>query len=111
MTLSVLKADLKENVRFEWVFFLAPQNVFTRQLCLEHDEKLVSYLSLLRDIEMRTKQIQPLELNLAELQDLLCQAKVGSQRLPPGPSAWEKERRHHKRSFWRKKNMFKSAAI
>ncbi|XP_042805008.1 microtubule-actin cross-linking factor 1 [Panthera leo] len=56
--------------------FRATKNVFNRQLCLEHDEKLVSYLSLLRDIEMRTKQIQPLDLNLAELQDLLCQAKV-----------------------------------
>lgn len=68
---------------------MSPQNVFNRQLCLEHDEKLVSYLSLLRDIEMRTKQIQPLDLNLAELQDLLCQAKVGSQRLPAGPPALE----------------------
>ncbi|KAB1269108.1 Microtubule-actin cross-linking factor 1; isoforms 1/2/3/5 [Camelus dromedarius] len=54
----------------------ATKNVFNRQLCLEHDEKLVSYLSVLRDIEMRTKQIQPVELNLAELQDLWCQAKV-----------------------------------
>ncbi|OWK04762.1 MACF1, partial [Cervus elaphus hippelaphus] len=61
--------------------FRATKNVFTRQLCLEHDEKLVSYLSLLRDIEMRTKQIQPLELNLAELQDLLCQAKVLDKEL------------------------------
>ncbi|KAL0604712.1 LOW QUALITY PROTEIN: Microtubule-actin cross-linking factor 1, isoforms 1/2/3/5 [Plecturocebus cupreus] len=61
--------------------FRATQNVFTRQLCLEHDEKLVSYLSLLRDIEMRTKQIQPLELNLAELQDLLCQAKLLDREL------------------------------
>jgi hypothetical protein len=59
-------------------FTLAQQNVFTRRLCLEHDEKLVSYLSLLRDIEMRTKQIQPLELNVAELQDLLGQAKVST---------------------------------
>lgn len=31
---------------------------------------------------MRTKQIQPVERSLAELQDLRCQAKVGSQRLP-----------------------------
>ncbi|XP_026964809.1 microtubule-actin cross-linking factor 1 isoform X4 [Sagmatias obliquidens] len=61
--------------------FRATKNVFNRQLCLEHDEKLVSYLSLLRDIEMRTKQIQPLELNLAELQDLLCQAKVVDREL------------------------------
>uniref|UniRef100_A0A8I5NJY6 Microtubule actin crosslinking factor 1 n=1 Tax=Papio anubis TaxID=9555 RepID=A0A8I5NJY6_PAPAN len=61
--------------------FRATQNVFTRQLCLEHDEKLVSYLSLLRNIEMRTRQMQPLELNLAELQDLLCQAKVLDREL------------------------------
>jgi len=60
-------------------FTLVWQNVFTRRLCLEHDEKLVSYLSLLRDIEMRTKQIQPLELSVAELQDLLGQAKVCTQ--------------------------------
>lgn len=61
---------------------MASQNIFNRQLCLEHDEKLVSYLSVLRDIEMRTKQIQPVERSLAELQDLRCQAKVGSQRFP-----------------------------
>jgi len=30
---------------------------------------------------MRTKQIQPLDLNLAELQDLLCQAKVLDREL------------------------------
>ncbi|XP_034505673.1 microtubule-actin cross-linking factor 1 isoform X15 [Ailuropoda melanoleuca] len=57
------------------------KNVFNRQLCLEYDEKLVSYLSLLRDIEMRTKQIQPLDVNLAELQDLLGQAKVLDREL------------------------------
>ncbi|KAM6219379.1 microtubule-actin cross-linking factor 1, isoforms 1/2/3/4/5-like [Rhynchocyon petersi] len=61
--------------------FKANMNVYNRQLCLEHDEKLVSYLSLLRDIEMRTKQIQPLELNLTELQDLLCQAEVLDREL------------------------------
>nr|XP_023488814.1 microtubule-actin cross-linking factor 1 isoform X28 [Equus caballus] len=59
----------------------ATKNVFNRRLCLEHDEKLVSYLSLLRDIEMRTKQIQPLELDLAELRDLLCQAKILDKEL------------------------------
>ncbi|XP_049734789.1 microtubule-actin cross-linking factor 1 isoform X2 [Elephas maximus indicus] len=61
--------------------FKATKNVYNRQLCLEHDEKLVSYLSLLRDIEMRTKQIQSLELNLTELEDLLCQAKVLDREL------------------------------
>ncbi|XP_069934821.1 microtubule-actin cross-linking factor 1 isoform X35 [Oryctolagus cuniculus] len=57
------------------------RNVFNRRLCLEHDEMLVSYLSLLRNIEMRTRQIQPLELDLAKLQDLLCQAEVLDREL------------------------------
>nr|XP_032645496.1 microtubule-actin cross-linking factor 1 isoform X5 [Chelonoidis abingdonii] len=50
--------------------------VFSKQVCLEHDEKLVSYLSMLRDIEMKIKQVQPVELNLEALQDLLHQAEV-----------------------------------
>uniref|UniRef100_A0A8C3XRH7 Microtubule actin crosslinking factor 1 n=1 Tax=Chelydra serpentina TaxID=8475 RepID=A0A8C3XRH7_CHESE len=55
---------------------LTPQTVFSKQLCLEHDEKLVSYLSMLRDIEMKIKQVQPAELNLEVLQNLLHQAEV-----------------------------------
>uniref|UniRef100_A0A8C3HB58 Microtubule actin crosslinking factor 1 n=1 Tax=Chrysemys picta bellii TaxID=8478 RepID=A0A8C3HB58_CHRPI len=50
--------------------------VFSKQLCLEHDEKLVSYLSMLRDIEMKIKQVQPAELKLEALQNLLHQAEV-----------------------------------
>uniref|UniRef100_A0A663FJE4 Microtubule actin crosslinking factor 1 n=1 Tax=Aquila chrysaetos chrysaetos TaxID=223781 RepID=A0A663FJE4_AQUCH len=45
-----------------------------KKMCLEHDEKLVSYLSMLRDIEMRIKRVQPAEQNLAALHDLLQQA-------------------------------------
>ncbi|XP_031818063.1 microtubule-actin cross-linking factor 1 isoform X8 [Sarcophilus harrisii] len=56
--------------------FKATKTVYSRRLCLEHDEHLVSYLSLLRNIEMRIKQMCPVELNLAELQDQLLQAKV-----------------------------------
>ncbi|XP_074832544.1 microtubule-actin cross-linking factor 1 isoform X4 [Carettochelys insculpta] len=52
------------------------KTVFSKQLCLEHDEKLVSYLSVLRDIEMKIKQVPPAELNLEALQDLLHQAEV-----------------------------------
>ncbi|KAM9116258.1 microtubule-actin cross-linking factor 1 isoform 8-T8 [Pangshura tecta] len=52
------------------------KSVFSKRLCLEHDEKLVSYLSMLRDIEMKIKQVQPVELNLEALQDLLHQAEV-----------------------------------
>uniref|UniRef100_A0A8C3FUY4 Microtubule actin crosslinking factor 1 n=1 Tax=Chrysemys picta bellii TaxID=8478 RepID=A0A8C3FUY4_CHRPI len=55
---------------------LTPQTVFSKQLCLEHDEKLVSYLSMLRDIEMKIKQVQPAELKLEALQNLLHQAEV-----------------------------------
>ncbi|XP_043854391.1 microtubule-actin cross-linking factor 1-like isoform X18 [Dromiciops gliroides] len=61
--------------------FKAAKTVYSRQLCLEHDEQLVSYLSLLRNIEMRTKQISPAELSLAELQDQLRQAKVLDREL------------------------------
>ncbi|XP_075410315.1 microtubule-actin cross-linking factor 1 isoform X1 [Tenrec ecaudatus] len=71
----------KENESINLESLKTTKNVYNRRLCLEHDEKLVSYLSLLRDIEMRTKQIQPLELSLTELQDLLCQAKVLDKEL------------------------------
>uniref|UniRef100_A0A8B9CVY8 Microtubule actin crosslinking factor 1 n=1 Tax=Anser brachyrhynchus TaxID=132585 RepID=A0A8B9CVY8_9AVES len=47
-----------------------------KKMCLEHDEKLISYLSMLRDIEMRIKRVQPAEQNLAALQDLLQQAEA-----------------------------------
>uniref|UniRef100_A0A8B9S850 Microtubule actin crosslinking factor 1 n=1 Tax=Apteryx owenii TaxID=8824 RepID=A0A8B9S850_APTOW len=47
-----------------------------KKMCLEHDEKLISYLSMLRDIEMKIKQVQPAEQNLAALQDLLRQAEA-----------------------------------
>uniref|UniRef100_A0A8B9NUP4 Microtubule actin crosslinking factor 1 n=1 Tax=Accipiter nisus TaxID=211598 RepID=A0A8B9NUP4_9AVES len=52
------------------------QIMFSKKMCLEHDEKLVSYLSMLRDIEMRIKRVQPAEQNLAALHDLLQQAEV-----------------------------------
>ncbi|NXJ76894.1 MACF1 factor, partial [Trogon melanurus] len=52
------------------------QILFSKKMCLEHDEKLVSYLSMLRDIEMRIKRVQPAEQNLAALHDLLQQAEA-----------------------------------
>ncbi|NXK19562.1 MACF1 factor, partial [Arenaria interpres] len=56
------------------------QIMFSKKMCLEHDEKLISYLSMLRDIEMRIKRVQPAEQNLAALQDLLQQAEaLGSE--------------------------------
>jgi len=55
--------------------------MFSKKMCLEHDEKLVSYLSMLRDVEMRIKRVQPAEQNLAALRDLLQHAEV-SQAAP-----------------------------
>ncbi|NXD84267.1 MACF1 factor, partial [Halcyon senegalensis] len=52
------------------------QIMFSKKMCLEHDEKLVSYLSMLRDIEMRIKRVQPVEQNLAALRELLQQAEA-----------------------------------
>ncbi|NXO49504.1 MACF1 factor, partial [Aramus guarauna] len=52
------------------------QIMFSKKMCLEHDEKLISYLSMLRDIEMRIKRVQPVEQNLAALHDLLQQAEA-----------------------------------
>ncbi|XP_019367887.1 PREDICTED: microtubule-actin cross-linking factor 1 isoform X3 [Gavialis gangeticus] len=52
------------------------KTVVSKKQCLEHDEKLVSYLSMLRDIEMRIKHVQPTGQTLAALQDLLRQAEV-----------------------------------
>ncbi|NXP20400.1 MACF1 factor, partial [Scytalopus superciliaris] len=49
---------------------------FSKKMCLEHDEKLISYLSMLRNIEMRIKRVQPAEQNLAALHDLLQQAEA-----------------------------------
>ncbi|NXW90485.1 MACF1 factor, partial [Alopecoenas beccarii] len=52
------------------------QIMFTKKMCLEHDEKLISYRSMLRDIEMKIKRVQPAEQNLAALHDLLRQAEA-----------------------------------
>ncbi|NXN97313.1 MACF1 factor, partial [Rhinopomastus cyanomelas] len=49
---------------------------FSKKMCLEHDEKLISYLSMLRDIEMRIKRVQPAEQSLAALNELLQQAEA-----------------------------------
>ncbi|RMB91341.1 hypothetical protein DUI87_32480 [Hirundo rustica rustica] len=49
---------------------------FSKKMCLEHDQKLISYLSMLRDIEMRIKRVQPVEQNLAALHDLRQQAEA-----------------------------------
>ncbi|NWH58348.1 MACF1 factor, partial [Geococcyx californianus] len=52
------------------------QVMFSKKMCLEHDEKLISYLSMLRDIEMRIKRVQPAEQNLAALREQLQQAEA-----------------------------------
>ncbi|NWR78558.1 MACF1 factor, partial [Centropus unirufus] len=52
------------------------QIMFSKKMCLEHDEKLISYLSMIRDIEMRIKRVQPAEQNLAALRERLQQAEA-----------------------------------
>ncbi|NWH89835.1 MACF1 factor, partial [Aegithalos caudatus] len=53
---------------------------FSKKMCLEHDQRLISYLSMLRDIEMRIKRVQPAEQNLAALHDLRQQVEaLGSE--------------------------------
>lgn len=66
--------------------------MFSKKMCLEHDEKLVSYLSMLRDIEMRIKRVQPAEQNLAALHDLLQQAEV--REAGPGLAGIRQDRVH-----------------
>uniref|UniRef100_A0A8B9CRL3 Microtubule actin crosslinking factor 1 n=1 Tax=Anser brachyrhynchus TaxID=132585 RepID=A0A8B9CRL3_9AVES len=61
---------------FQHFYVLFVYIKFSKKMCLEHDEKLISYLSMLRDIEMRIKRVQPAEQNLAALQDLLQQAEA-----------------------------------
>uniref|UniRef100_A0A674HI94 Microtubule actin crosslinking factor 1 n=1 Tax=Taeniopygia guttata TaxID=59729 RepID=A0A674HI94_TAEGU len=55
---------------------LIVQIKFSKKMCLEHDQRLISYLSMLRDIEMRIKRVQPAEQNLAALHDLRQQAEA-----------------------------------
>ncbi|KAM6399511.1 microtubule-actin cross-linking factor 1 [Rhynochetos jubatus] len=52
------------------------QIIFSKKMCLEHDEKLVSYLSMLRDIEMRIQRVQAAEQSSAALRDLLARAEA-----------------------------------
>ncbi|XP_010014318.1 PREDICTED: microtubule-actin cross-linking factor 1-like, partial [Nestor notabilis] len=56
----------------------AVEIMFSKKMCLEHDEKLVSYLSMLRDVEMRIKRVQPAgqKRSLAALHELLQQAEA-----------------------------------
>uniref|UniRef100_A0A8C5JGZ6 Microtubule actin crosslinking factor 1 n=1 Tax=Junco hyemalis TaxID=40217 RepID=A0A8C5JGZ6_JUNHY len=67
---------------------------FSKKMCLEHDQRLISYLSMLRDIEMRIKRVQPAKQNLAALHDLRQQAEVreagpglavSDRAFPPSP--------------------------
>uniref|UniRef100_H0YSU6 Microtubule actin crosslinking factor 1 n=1 Tax=Taeniopygia guttata TaxID=59729 RepID=H0YSU6_TAEGU len=71
---------------------LIVQIKFSKKMCLEHDQRLISYLSMLRDIEMRIKRVQPAEQNLAALHDLRQQAEVSEAGPEFGEYIWE--------SFW-----------
>uniref|UniRef100_A0A8B9GC10 Microtubule actin crosslinking factor 1 n=1 Tax=Amazona collaria TaxID=241587 RepID=A0A8B9GC10_9PSIT len=76
----IISEEDKENLSRAQVFPVppgqggAPEIMFSKKMCLEHDEKLISYLSMLRDVEMRIKRVQPAEQSLAALHELLQQA-------------------------------------
>ncbi|XP_041438126.1 microtubule-actin cross-linking factor 1 isoform X6 [Xenopus laevis] len=56
-----------------------PKDSYTismKQACLEHEENLVSYLSMLRDIEVRLGPAQPVPPCIKEVQEQLKQAEV-----------------------------------
>ncbi|XP_041439993.1 microtubule-actin cross-linking factor 1 isoform X4 [Xenopus laevis] len=56
-----------------------PKDSYTismKQTCLEHEENLVSYLSMLRDIEVRLGPAQPIAPCMKEVQEQLKQAEV-----------------------------------
>ncbi|NXA41394.1 MACF1 factor, partial [Eudromia elegans] len=50
--------------------------MFSKKMCLEHDEKLISYLSMLRDVEMKIKRAQAAGQDSAALRELLQQAEA-----------------------------------
>ncbi|XP_031752794.1 microtubule-actin cross-linking factor 1 isoform X3 [Xenopus tropicalis] len=56
-----------------------PKDSYTisiKQTCLEHEENLVSYLSMLRDIEVRLGPVQPIPPSIKEVEEQLKQAEV-----------------------------------
>ncbi|XP_053310588.1 microtubule-actin cross-linking factor 1 [Spea bombifrons] len=52
-----------------------------KQSCLEHEENLVSYLSMLRDIEVRLGPVCPVPLELQEVQEQLRQTEILDKEL------------------------------
>ncbi|KAM4795882.1 microtubule-actin cross-linking factor 1 [Rhinophrynus dorsalis] len=52
------------------------RSVCSKQACLEHEENLVSYLSMLRDIEVRLGPVQPILPGLHDVQEQLRQAEM-----------------------------------
>uniref|UniRef100_A0A4W3HHY9 Microtubule actin crosslinking factor 1 n=1 Tax=Callorhinchus milii TaxID=7868 RepID=A0A4W3HHY9_CALMI len=51
---------------------------YNKQQCLEHDENLVTYLSLVLDVEVRLKQHLPVSTSLPVLKDQLILAEVSA---------------------------------
>ncbi|XP_063810180.1 microtubule-actin cross-linking factor 1 isoform X5 [Pseudophryne corroboree] len=58
-----------------------PKDAWSKQSCLEHEENLVCFLSMLRDIEVRLGPLQPVLPGLQDAQENLRQAEVLNQEL------------------------------
>ncbi|XP_040280539.1 microtubule-actin cross-linking factor 1 isoform X5 [Bufo bufo] len=57
------------------------QDARNKQACLQHEENLVCFLSMLRDIEVRLGSLQPVLPGLQDVQEKLRQAEVLDQEL------------------------------
>uniref|UniRef100_A0A4W3HG08 Microtubule actin crosslinking factor 1 n=1 Tax=Callorhinchus milii TaxID=7868 RepID=A0A4W3HG08_CALMI len=73
-----LKAAGKDEDGREDMTVKEKQPEYNKQQCLEHDENLVTYLSLVLDVEVRLKQHLPVSTSLPVLKDQLILAEVSA---------------------------------
>lgn len=81
---------------FCFVFFLFPQTSLIRQECLEHDQRIVALVSMIRHIEVRLKQQQQQSVgrSLIALEDIIRQTEVKEYVYLP-----DRERESHQPTF------------
>lgn len=69
---------LEYVIMFYCCFFSFPQTSLMRQECLEHDQRIVALVSMVRHIEVRLKQQQQQSVgrSLIALEDIIRQTEV-----------------------------------
>ncbi|XP_053123956.1 microtubule-actin cross-linking factor 1 isoform X7 [Hemicordylus capensis] len=74
--------NVGEGVEDGWQETPKPaKTLYSKQLCLDYDGKLVAHLSRVRGIEMRIQRVQLADLTSAALQDMLRQAQALDREL------------------------------